>query len=183
MRAIFLEKNRKTYNLLKSLKKKTEKDKAFNVARRIHAIMLNMDGNTAPEIAGILGVSRCQVSEWIRKFSKGGIDFLLEGIRSGRPSKMSFNQLNLFTEMLRKGPEKCGYSCKAWTYALIQEMIHKEFGVSYHPSHLRKLLHIMNFSLRDTKRKNNVLSKKQKKKWEEKWYPDTRKMRWLQKPL
>ena len=153
MRAIFIKKDREIYNQLKRLKANVKKDKVFNVARRIQAILMNMDKKTSPEIAQILCVSRCQVSLWIRKYQQGGVEALLERMRPGRPSKLSFSQLNQFTDMLRLGPQKCGFNQNFWTYSLIQKLIYKEFRVKYYPSHVRKILHIMNYPIRLSKRK------------------------------
>jgi transposase len=185
MQAIILTKDPNIYNQLIALKKQTQKDHAHNVARRIHAIVMNMDGKSAPEISKALKVSRSQVSVWIRKFSQAGIDALLEGIRSGRPSKLTFNQLNRFAEILHKGPRTYGFSQNHWSYSLIQKVLTKEFKVKYHPTHLRKILHIMNFSIRSLNKQPLKKASKPKKKqleWEKKWYPDIKKMRWLQRP-
>jgi transposase len=181
MRAIFIEKNQKIYRTLKKLKKEVEKDGMHSVSRRIQAIILNMDGYSAPRIAESLHVSRCQASVWIRKYREGGVDALLEGLRSGRPPKLSFEQLNRFIAMLKAGPESCGFPQEKWTYALIQSLIEKEFKIKYHPSHVRKILHVINFSLNT---QNSGKSEKRKKsKYQKEWTESLSKLRWMQKPI
>ena len=43
-------------------------------------------------MAQILQASRSKVSEWLQRYQTDGIDGLLEGYRSGRPSEMSEKQ-------------------------------------------------------------------------------------------
>lgn len=181
MNAVFIKKTSKLFEGLKKLKREAEKDKAFRVARRIHGILLNMEEKAAPEIANILHVSRCQVSLWIRKFLKNGSESLLEGYRSGRRPKLSFREVRKLDKLMRKGPVACGFSTGVWTSPLVAELIQNKFKVKYHPGHVRKLLHTMNFSVQRPKRKLARADEAKKIEWETERYPAIKKKRWHQK--
>ncbi len=182
MKPVFLNKIKKKYAHLVDIEKEASEDNAHKVARRIKAVLLNMDGVTAPQIAAIIEVSRSQVSEWLRKYKKGGVEGLLEGGRTGRPPKLNFNQLNSLVEILRKGPAACGYNATHWTLAMISNLIKKNYQIKYHPGHIRKMLHFLGFPLR-------VINKEKApaglgdKELLKKLSPDMTKIRWQQKPF
>jgi len=43
--------------------------------------------------------------------------------------------------LLFKGPMAQGYRTNLWTTARIAELIERQFGVSYHPDHIGRLMH------------------------------------------
>ncbi len=75
----------KTHGRLVRLSKEAERDGACRVAKCLRAIVLNSEGRTSGELAGILKAPRSRVSEWLSLYQTHGVDGLLEGYRSGRP--------------------------------------------------------------------------------------------------
>jgi hypothetical protein len=55
----------KTHGRLVRLSKEAERDGAYRVAKRLRAIVLNSEGRTSGELAGILKAPRSRVSEWL----------------------------------------------------------------------------------------------------------------------
>ena len=53
---------------------------------------------------------------------------------------------------LDSGPVAYGLDTGVWTSPLITHVIAEEFGVSYHPGHVRKLLYTMGFSVQRPQR-------------------------------
>jgi transposase len=85
MLARLLHLHPKTHGRLVRLSKEAERDGAYRVAKRLQAIVLNSEGRTSGELAGILKAPRSRVSEWLCLYQTHGVDGLLEGYRSGRP--------------------------------------------------------------------------------------------------
>ena len=81
-----------TYQRLARLTKEAERDGAYRVAKRLRAVVLNSEGHTSGELAEILQAPRSKVSKWLQRYQADGIDGLLEGYRSGRPSELSEKQ-------------------------------------------------------------------------------------------
>jgi len=81
---------------------------------------------------------------------KGGKEFdaLNSGKHTGRPSRMDGRQLDRLGNMLLKGAEHYGYDVDLWTTKRVASLIEEKFGVRYHPDHVRKILHGMDFSRR-----------------------------------
>lgn len=55
----------KTYQRLVRLRREAERDGAYRVAKRLHAVLLNADGRSSARIAEILQAPRSKVPEWL----------------------------------------------------------------------------------------------------------------------
>ena len=65
MRARYLRLGSKKARELSALKKEAERDGAFRVAKRIHAVLLNHQRHSSGEIATLLEAPRSKVSLWL----------------------------------------------------------------------------------------------------------------------
>ena len=165
----------KTFSRLVRLSKEAERDGAYRVAKRLQAVVLNAEGRTSGEVAGILKAPRSKVSEWLWQYQEYGVEGLLEGYRSGRPSLLSEPQRVQLGDILDSGPVAYGLDSGVWTSPMIAWVIEEEFGVSYHPGHVRKLLHDWGFSVQRPRR---VLARAQvgeQDRWHRRTYPNLKK--------
>src|SRR5437870_10415681 len=105
----------KTYKHLIRLRKEAERDGAYRVAKRLQAVVLNSEGQTSGELARILKAPRSKVSEWLQRFQTHGVDGLLEGYRSGRPSELTEKQQQQLGDILDSGPVAYGLDNGIWT--------------------------------------------------------------------
>ncbi len=109
MRAIKVRGTKKKIQQLVKLSKKALRDGAYRVATRLHAVVLNMEGKTAPQIANALKVHRSKVSLWLRNWQQEGVEGLLETQRPGRPQRLSEHQCQQLADILDSGPVAYGY--------------------------------------------------------------------------
>lgn len=150
-------------------------DGAYRVANRIHSVLLNHDGSTSGEIAKILNSSPSGVSKWLKTYSESGVEGLMEGHRSGRPSRLSDLEKILLCDIIDSGPIAYGYVSGIWTSIRISEIIRREFNIQYHPGHVRKLLQEFGFSVQSPKRVLAKADKEKQEKWTQKTYPSIKK--------
>jgi len=150
-------------------------DGAHRVAKRIHAVLLNDDGSTSGEIAKTLNISLPAASEWLKIYSEQGVDGLLEGRRSGRPSYLSDVDKILLCDIIDSGPIAYGYVSGLWTSIRIADVIELEFGVRYHSGHVRKLLADFGFSVQSPKRVLARADKEKQARWVSETYPKVKK--------
>jgi transposase len=94
----------KTYSRLVQLGKEAERDGAYRVAKRLQAVVLNSEGRTSGDLAGILKAPRSKVSEWLARYQAHGVAALLEGYRSGRPPRLNESQHRRLGDLLDSGP-------------------------------------------------------------------------------
>jgi transposase len=65
---------------------------------------LSRDAASGGELARILKAPRSKVSEWLQRYQTDGVDGLLEGYRSGRPSELTQQQQQQLGDILDSGP-------------------------------------------------------------------------------
>jgi transposase len=164
-----------TYQRLLRLSKEAERDGAYRVAKRLRAVVLNSEGYTSGELAALLPAPRSKVSAWLRQYQMHGVPGLLEGSRSGRPSALTRQQQRQLGDILDSGPAAYGLDCGVWTSPLIAWVIEEEFGVSYHPGHVRKLLPAWGFSVQRPRRVLARADAAAQNRWCRQTYPALKK--------
>jgi len=152
MRARILNIHPKTLYKLKRLKKESEIDGVYRVAKRIHAILLNNNGKTSGEISNLLGSPRSCVTKWISNYEQYGYDSLLEGYRSGRPAGLTVEQKKELSDIVESGPIAYGFLSGIWTSIMIRAVIANEFNLEYDARHVRRILNELDFSVQRPKR-------------------------------
>src|ERR1700757_165393 len=166
-----------TYQRLSRLSKEAERDGAYRVAKRLRAVVLNSEGHTSGELASILQAPRSKVSEWLQRYQTDGVEGLLEGYRAGRPSELTEKQQQELGDILDSGPVSYGLDSGIWTSPLIAWVIEEEFGIRYHPGHVRKLLHRLGFSVHGPRRVLALANADQQDRWQRYTYPSLKKKR------
>lgn len=165
----------KTRQRLIRLSKEADKDGAYRVAKRLRAVVLNSEGHTSGELAKILQAPRSKVSEWLQRYQTDGVDGLLEGYRSGRPSALTDQQQQELGDILDSGPAAYGLDTGIWTSPMIAWVIEEEFGVQYHAGHVRKLLHGWGFSVQRPRRVLARADTAAQDRWHRRIYPALKK--------
>lgn len=92
------------------------------------------------DIAVALDVSEGAVSQWMSTARRGGSAALRGGSSSGRPSKLTPDELRLLPDFLGHGAEAYGFRGEVWTCTRVAKVIAEEYGVSYDPGHVSRLL-------------------------------------------
>ena len=165
----------KTHSRLVRLGKEAERDGAYRVAKRLQAVVLNSEGRTSGELAGILKAPRSSVSEWLSLYQRHGVEGLLEGYRSGRPPRLTAEQRTQLSDILDSGPAAYGLDTGLWTSPMLAWVIEEEFGVAYHPGHVRKLLHNLDFSVQRPRRVLARADASAQDRWHRRTYPNLEK--------
>jgi len=175
MRPRLIQLHPKTYGRLDRLRKEAERDGAYRVAKRLHAVLLNADGQSSGRIAEILKAPRSKVSEWLANYQEHGDEGLLEGQRSGRPARLSQAQRIALDDIIESGPVAYGLDSGVWTSPMIARIIEEEFDVVFHPGHVRKLLTAMGFSVQRPRRVLARADAAKQARWRRSTYPNIKK--------
>jgi len=175
MRAIKIHGTSKKIQQLINLSKQALRDGAYRVATRLHAVVLNMEGKTAPQVATILKVHRSKVSIWLHNWRKNGMDGVLEGHRPGRPPTLSHQQKQKLADILDSGTVAYGFTTGVWTSPMVKRVIEEEFSIAYHPSHVSRILHEIGFSVQRPKKALAQADKNLQSRWIRYKYPNIKK--------
>ena len=109
-------------------------------ARRLRSFDLVKKGWRRRLIAEAFDVSEAAVSQWCKAVSAQGRKALHTRPRPGAPARLTEDEQKLIPEFLWHGAEAYGFRGQLWTCDRIAKVIEQEFGVSYHPSHVARLL-------------------------------------------
>jgi transposase len=115
-------------------------------ARRLQAWQLKRKGWSQRQIAEALGVSEGAVSQWMTRARHGGPEALRHCPPRGAPRRLTDAQLARLPALLQPGAEAYGFRGEVWTRARVAVIIRLEFGVSYHPVHVGRLLKAIRWS-------------------------------------
>jgi len=97
-------------------------------------------GKTYQSVAATLNSSISSVVRWAQSFRKGGTKALRAKPASGRPPLLAPPQKRKLLRLLEQGPLAAGYVTDLWTLPRISKLIHKHFGIHYHPGHIWRLM-------------------------------------------
>jgi transposase len=100
----------------------------------------------AAVVAKTLRVSLVSVGRWRRLAGIGGVKALAAKPNPGRPLKLSTARRGQLLNLLARGPTRHGYHTELWTLGRVAEVIHRRWGVSYHPSQVWRILRASNWS-------------------------------------
>jgi len=139
--------------------------------RRLRAFELKQKGWTQQRIAEALGVSKGAVSQWIKRAREGGgAQALKRRAAPGARPRLSEQQRAKVPELLGRGAEAYGFRGEVWTCERVATVIRREFGVSYHPAHVSRLLKALRHSLQKPQRRANQRDEEAIEHWkEERW--------------
>ena len=133
--------------------------------KRITALLQLADGHAPTPVADRLGLSRSTVYAWLRAFLVAGVASLRPHPAPGRPPKLTPTQKQRLCALVTSGAEAAGYQTGCWTSALLQDLIHREFGVRYHVHYLSELLRNLGFSYQKARFVSDHLNAKQREAW------------------
>jgi transposase len=175
MKAKELKSDKRSHKKIFQLYKEAIEGRSFRVSRRLHAILLNLEGYTAPQIANILKVHRTNVSSWLRNWEAGGLQGVLEGYRPGRPCSITPYQIQRLEDILDSGPIAYGFNTGIWTSPMVARVIEDEFSVAYHPAHVSKILHHLGFSVQRPRKILARADQEKQSRWVRYTYPNIKK--------
>lgn len=115
---------------------------------RLHGILLVAHGKSCAEVAQLLGDSPRTVQYWIRRFEAEGLSGLVEDQRSGRPARLSAEQLQEIEAALRSSPTEVGLPVNLWDGKALSEFIQQRFGVNLGVRQCQRLFRQLGFRLR-----------------------------------
>src|SRR3954453_3713526 len=112
---------------------------------RMQAVSLAKQGDTAPDIARALGVSRRAVQSWVAAYNRGGLQALPDRTHPGRDPILPRAEEARFLERIDAPPRPEDGVC-ALRGADIRRILEHEFGARYSLDGVYKLLDRLDYS-------------------------------------
>lgn len=133
--------------------------------RRIRAAALFRTKLKHAEIARRFMVSRAAIRQWYVIWKKNGRRGLRGAGRLGRKPRLTTEKIEQVRKVLLKGPEAAGYQTEFWNLDRIAAVIRKTVRVSYHPSHVWKVLANMGWSCQKPETRAKERNEKAIRNW------------------
>lgn len=121
--------------------------------RRRRAIRLLEGGQSLSAVARMVGAAVSAVWQWRATFRRKGAAGLGAKPVPGRPRKLTAMQRRRIPALLRRGARAHGYATDLWTTRRIATVIGEQFGVTYHPAHLSRVLADIGWSCQKPERR------------------------------
>ncbi len=143
--------------------------------RRRRALALVDSGCSLNEAARRIGCGASSVLRWYRVRRRGGEKALQVRFSPGRPPKLGAKQLQRLVQLLLKGAMARGYRTNLWTTARIALLIAEEFGIRYHPNHIGRLMHRLQWSHQKPERRAIERDESEVEQWKNQQWPGIKK--------
>jgi transposase len=115
--------------------------------RRLAAAQDLLNGVTQSQVARRHGVSRTTASRWHRSIVVKGVEGMRKRRATGRPSRLTADQVDAIRKMFFEGASAYGFSSDRWTTGKLAEAIERKFRIRYDQDHVGRLMH--KFGLRE----------------------------------
>src|SRR5687768_8709806 len=146
--------------------------------RRLRAFELKQQGWSQQRIAEALGVSKGAVSQWMKRARDGGgAEALKRRPAPGARPRLSEDQRAKLPELLAQGAQAHGFRGEVWTCERVAIVIRREFGVSYHPAHVSRVVRALGLSLQKPQRRAEQRDEEAIEHWKQKKWPSLKKGR------
>jgi transposase len=114
---------------------------AYMVGIRLYLVYLVALGHSSRKLSELHNISFKQITNWVHRFEKEGIEGPKDKKGRGRRSAMSDEQLKKVKELiLTEKPADHEYQSEKWTGPLLADWIKKEYGLVYQKAQVYNLL-------------------------------------------
>ena len=121
-----------------------EPDRA--AAMRMIAVAGALEGMSRAEAARLAGMERQALRDAVRRYTAEGLAGRYSRRSPGRRSRLDEEQRAALRQLVLDGPEVEATGLSAWTLPELCREVENRWGVSYHPSHMGKLMHRLGLS-------------------------------------
>ena len=115
---------------------------------RLHGVLLVAQGMSCRQVSELLGDAPRTVAYWVRRFERDGLTGLTEQERSGRPCRLSEDQIQGIDEALRQRPTDFGLTGNLWDGKTLSAYVKHQWDVSLGPRQCQRLFRHLGFRLR-----------------------------------
>jgi transposase len=100
----------------------------------------HQQGWTQQHIAHALAVTQGAVSQWLKRATLQGPQSVRDHPAPGAQPLLDREQQGQLVALLLEGAAAFGFRGAVWTCRRVAQLIKEQFGVSYHPAHVSRLL-------------------------------------------
>jgi transposase len=114
---------------------------------RLHRVRLVAQGMSCRQAATAVGDAPRTVEYWVRAYGRGGLAGLREKPRSGRPPRLTAEQLKPMDRVLRQPPESADITANRWDGKSLAAFLDKRWPVHLGVRQCQRLFRSLGFRL------------------------------------
>jgi len=119
----------------------------YTIGIRLYAIYQVSLGQPSRKLEELYHVSFKQITNWVHRFEKEGIEGLIDKPGRGRKSRLTQEQKDRLIELLtNESPYAYNYNTSTWTGPLLIDWISKNFAIQYKKAQIYNILKSLGFS-------------------------------------
>jgi len=111
---------------------------------RVFSVNMVLSGMTVEKVAQSANVTSVSVSNWVKNADENGFESLKNKEKTGRPNKLSEEQLTEINTILQEDPNTHGF--KVWDGPSLSALIMNKYDVDYSVRNSQRLFHKLGFS-------------------------------------
>ena len=112
---------------------------------RVSMVNLILNGLTPKELAPYCGDSERTLQSWVKNVDEQGWEALIAVKQTGRPGKLTSNQIEEIRTAIKDSPEKAGYL--VWDGPSLSDYIKSKYDIDYGVRACQLLMHKLGFAL------------------------------------
>lgn len=122
-------------------------DERYTIGIRLYAVYQVSIGQPSRKLEELYNTSFKQITNWVHRFEKEGIDGLRDKPGRGRTARLNEVQRNRIADLLTKeSPSDHGYNTATWTGPLLIEWIAKNYGLVYKKAQIYNIIKSLGFT-------------------------------------
>jgi len=130
-----------------SIKSLIRKDERYGIGIRLYAVYQVAKGQSSRKLEDLYNTSFKQITNWVHRFEKEGIEGLKDKKGRGRKDKLTITQKQQLAIVLKEEhPIKYGFNTATWTGPLLINWIKKEYGIEYKKAQIYNIIKRLGFS-------------------------------------
>lgn len=122
---------KRTWGGKEKLKSLIQAEKDARVKERLQAVLWRLKGKTYTEIADSLQRRNNTITDWIKRWNKGGYERLIDKPRSGAPKILNPQEEQCILDQVKNSNSGTRNTCKSLAY-LVEKDFCKKLSEKYH---------------------------------------------------
>lgn len=121
-------------------------DERYTIGIRLYAVYQVALGQPSRKLEDLYNTSFKQITNWVHRFEKEGVDGLRDKEGRGRTHRLSEDQRKGIAQLLKEDPQAHGYNSATWTGPMLIEWIAKQYNVSYKKAQIYNIIKSLGYS-------------------------------------
>jgi transposase len=128
------------------LRREAARTRNADVARRMLALALVLEGKSRSEAARSCGMDRQTLRDWVHRYNAEGLAGLTDRPHPGRTPRLSPAQMAELAAIVETGPDPATDGVVRWRRIDLRAVIAARFGIAVHERTVGKLLRKLDFA-------------------------------------